>query len=94
MIFERPCGRFEFAPPAHPVIHNVSAEPASEPEEIRELIVKQLRSPVRWCDSVQKISDDGGGVFVEIGPNRVAGRADEKNPAQGRHPGASTTCST
>ncbi len=61
----------EFAPPAHPVIHNVSAEAASEPEEIRELMVKQLCSPVRWCDSVQKISDDGGGVFVEIGPNRV-----------------------
>ncbi len=61
----------EFAPPAHPVIHNVSAEAAEEPEEIRELMAKQLCSPVRWCDSVQKISDEGGGTFVEIGPGRV-----------------------
>ncbi len=63
--------KMTFAPPAHPVFHNVSAETASEPEEIRDLMAGQLCSPVRWCDSIRKISEEGGGAFVELGPGRV-----------------------
>ncbi len=53
------------------VVHNVSAEAASEPDEMREMMAKQLCSQVRWCDSIKKISEEGGKTFVELGPGRV-----------------------
>ncbi|MCP4689353.1 MAG: ACP S-malonyltransferase [Desulfobacterales bacterium] len=60
-----------FAAPRLPVIHNVSAESAPGPEEIREMMARQLCSRVRWCDTIKKISEEGGATFVELGPGRV-----------------------
>ncbi|WP_163101465.1 ACP S-malonyltransferase [Peribacillus alkalitolerans] len=54
-----------------PVISNVVANPISTPEEIKERLVEQLYSPVKWEDSVQKMLELGVTTFIEIGPGKV-----------------------
>jgi [acyl-carrier-protein] S-malonyltransferase len=57
--------------PRIPVISNVDAHPHDDPEEIRDLLVKQVVSPVRWEDSIRKMLGYGHAPFWEIGPGRV-----------------------
>ena len=54
-----------------PVISNVSAEPISEPTEIKEKLIEQLYSPVLWEDSVKTLLALGVDTFVEVGPGKV-----------------------
>jgi [acyl-carrier-protein] S-malonyltransferase len=61
----------ELRAPAFPVISNVTASPVSEPAESRELLVRQLTSPVRWVASCRAMLDGGAGRFLEIGPGNV-----------------------
>ena len=57
--------------PTIPVVSNVDAKPHDDPEEIREILVKQVVSPVRWEDSMRYLLNDGYKQFYEIGPGRV-----------------------
>ena len=61
----------EFKDPRYPVISNVTAGPIVRGEEARELLVRQLTSPVRWSASIAAMLDKGVKRFVEVGPNRV-----------------------
>jgi [acyl-carrier-protein] S-malonyltransferase len=54
-----------------PVYANVTAQPVQSAKEIRELLVQQLTSPVRWEKSVTKMISAGATTFVEIGPGKV-----------------------
>lgn len=54
-----------------PVLFNVTADYESDLSQIKELMTKQLCSPVRWYESVCRMQDDGMEVFVEVGPKRV-----------------------
>lgn len=54
-----------------PVIHNVSADISSDPSEIRVLVGKQLCSPVKWFDSINRLINEHIEIFVEIGPGTV-----------------------
>ena len=49
----------------------VDAAAHSEPAEIRDLLVRQLSSPVRWTDTVRALIDSGVEAIVECGPGRV-----------------------
>lgn len=61
-----------------PVLCNVTASPVTRAAEIRDLLYRQLFSPVRWCDSFEKAE---GGLAVEMGPGRVlAGLMRKINP--------------
>lgn len=60
-----------FNTPAVPVIVNVTASPVTDPEEIRELLVAQVFSPVLWQDSVEWLIAAGVDTFVEIGSGSV-----------------------
>ncbi|MNB95530.1 Malonyl CoA-acyl carrier protein transacylase [compost metagenome] len=60
-----------FNAPAVPVIVNVTAAPVTDPEEIRELLVRQVYSPVLWQDSIEWLIADGVDTFVEIGSGSV-----------------------
>jgi [acyl-carrier-protein] S-malonyltransferase len=60
-----------FMEPKQPVIFNVTAAPESEPGEIKELMARQLCSPVRWYDSMTRMQEDGVEVFAEVGPKKV-----------------------
>jgi [acyl-carrier-protein] S-malonyltransferase len=54
-----------------PVIANVTAEPMINKEEIKQKLIEQLYSPVRWEQSVNKMIELGVDTFVEIGPGKV-----------------------
>ncbi len=56
---------------AKPVYANVTAAPVSEPKEIRELLLRQLTSPVRWEETIVNMIQDGYDSFIEIGPGKV-----------------------
>jgi [acyl-carrier-protein] S-malonyltransferase len=60
-----------FRSPVCPVYQNIDAKPHTEPEIIKENLVKQLTAPVRWTQSVQNMIADGAVSFVELGPGTV-----------------------
>ncbi len=60
-----------FNTPACPIFQNVDGNPNTNPESIRENLVKQLTSPVRWTLSVQNMIAAGATHFVEVGPGNV-----------------------
>jgi [acyl-carrier-protein] S-malonyltransferase len=57
--------------PKLPVVSNVDARPHDDPDEIRQLLIKQILSPVRWEDSMRYLLEQGFDQFYEIGPGRV-----------------------
>ena len=60
-----------FQAPQKEVILNVTAAAATDPAEIREILARQLCSPVRWYDSMCLMKAAGVEVFVEVGPGKV-----------------------
>ena len=56
---------------AYPVVHNVDAEPNKEPSQVAEKLTRQVSSPVRWLESVQKLRSLGVEKFIEVGPGKV-----------------------
>lgn len=56
---------------AFPVVSNVNAEPVTDGNTIRQLLVAQAASPVRWIESVEQMGRLGCDLFVEIGPGKV-----------------------
>lgn len=61
----------ELFDPAFPVVSNVSAEPVTGAVEARDLLVRQLTSPVRWVASMRTMRGNGVSRFLEIGPGAV-----------------------
>lgn len=57
--------------PAIPVINNVDVTAANEPDAIRDALVRQLYSPVRWVETVEKMAASGVTQLVECGPGKV-----------------------
>lgn len=57
--------------PKLPVISNVDAQPHDDPEEIRELLVRQVVGPVLWEASMQRLLAAGVEEMYEIGPGKV-----------------------
>jgi [acyl-carrier-protein] S-malonyltransferase len=60
-----------FAAPRFPVASNVTGALVSEPEELRELLVRHVVSPVRWEACAQALRAAGAEVFLEAGPGDV-----------------------
>lgn len=60
-----------FHTPRCPIYQNVDAKPHTNPEEIKENLVAQLTSPVRWTASVMRMIGDGATEFTECGPGTV-----------------------
>jgi [acyl-carrier-protein] S-malonyltransferase len=61
----------KLAVPRVPVIANVTAEPVSDPERIRELLVEQVTAPVHWEESVQWLAAHGVTRALELGSGAV-----------------------
>lgn len=64
-------GKAEFRTPRCPVYQNVDAKPHTDPAEIRENLLTQLTSPVRWTQTVRNMIADGMTEFTECGPGQV-----------------------
>ncbi|MFD2110899.1 ACP S-malonyltransferase [Thiorhodococcus fuscus] len=57
--------------PVVPVLHNVSVTSADSVESLRDLLVRQLYSPVRWVETVQTVAKQGVETALECGPGKV-----------------------
>lgn len=60
-----------FSNPVCPVYQNVNAQPVTDPETIRQNLIKQLTAPVRWTQTVENMFADGATLFTELGPGKV-----------------------
>jgi [acyl-carrier-protein] S-malonyltransferase len=57
--------------PQVPVLHNADVAAYGAAEKIKDALVRQLYSPVRWVESVQKMAVDGVTIAAECGPGKV-----------------------
>lgn len=57
--------------PRLPVVANVDGQPHTDPDEIRDLLMRQIVSPVHWEQSVRWLMGNGFDEFYEVGPGRV-----------------------
>ena len=60
-----------FHTPACAVYQNTAAKAIMDKEEIKQNLIEQLTSPVRWTQSVQAMITDGASKFTEVGPGKV-----------------------
>jgi len=60
-----------FMPPNVIFISAVSGRPESDPERIRELMARQMTSPVRWTEVIRSLEELGIREAVEVGPGEV-----------------------
>ena len=60
-----------FRAPVCPVYQNVTALPSTDPEVIKDNLLRQLTSPVRWTQTIRNMVADGADSFLEIGPGTV-----------------------
>jgi [acyl-carrier-protein] S-malonyltransferase len=57
--------------PSVRVIHNVDVAEHTEPDAIRDALVRQLYQPVRWVETIQAMHAAGVDLFAECGPGKV-----------------------
>ncbi len=68
---EKAINNLRFKDAIVPVYSNVFAKPLTSAEEIKNALVLQLTSPVKWSQSLIKMKEDGFERFIEIGPGQV-----------------------
>jgi len=61
----------KFNIPICPIYQNVFAKSLINPDIIKENLILQLTSPVRWTQIIQNMIADGGNIFIEVGPGTV-----------------------
>ncbi|TQP31207.1 ACP S-malonyltransferase [Vibrio cholerae] len=62
---------FEFNAPQIPVINNVDVVAETDPVKIKDALIRQLYSPVRWTECVEQMSAQGVEKLIEMGPGKV-----------------------
>ncbi len=60
-----------FQQPRVPIYLNATAEPETDPERLRDLMSRQLTSPVRWAELIANLKAAGADTWVEVGPKNV-----------------------
>ncbi len=68
---ERALAEIEIGPLSFPVVSNVEGRPNSDASRVRELLVRQIDSPVQWSQSVSHMAEAGVDRALEIGPGKV-----------------------
>jgi [acyl-carrier-protein] S-malonyltransferase len=61
----------KFETPICPVYQNVKAQAVTNPDIIKENLISQLTSPVRWTQTMQNMLADGMNEYIEVGPGKV-----------------------
>lgn len=69
----------DFTDPAFPVVSNATAEPVTNGAAARELLVRQLTSPVRWTDSIGAMTAAGVDRYYELGAGKVLTTLNRRN---------------
>ena len=63
--------KLDFKQPKNKLISNVTAKEIENVGELRDLLIKQIESRVRWRESVINMIENGTNHFIEIGPGKV-----------------------
>lgn len=69
--FRQAINDVKFNKPEIPIVSNVTADFMEDPEEIKNLLIRQLSNSVRWVDSIKLLRDQGIDRFIEVGPGKV-----------------------
>ena len=69
--FRQFMGEISFSRPETPVLFNATAKSEDNTEEIKDIMARQLTSPVKWYDIILRMLDEQVDVFVEVGPKKV-----------------------
>ncbi|MCD6408039.1 ACP S-malonyltransferase [bacterium] len=70
-LLEEEIIKVDFKEPEIPVFLNYSGNLARDREEVKEGLVKQLYSPVKWLDIIKNMEKENVEIFVEVGPKKV-----------------------
>lgn len=68
---EKELENIEFSEFEIPVLCNVTADVITDKADLKELLVKQVKSSVRWSEIINKMIDMGVDTFIELGPSRT-----------------------
>jgi [acyl-carrier-protein] S-malonyltransferase len=68
---EADLNQLEFSDLLIPIVTNVDAGEVILGSEARDALVRQVSSPVRWLESVEKLISSGVDTFIEVGPGKV-----------------------
>jgi len=68
---EKAINNTDFKKPTCPIYQNVTASAVVDESEIKNNLISQLTSPVRWTHTVQQMIADGAKEFIEVGPGKV-----------------------
>ena len=63
--------KVQFTPLTIPYVTNVTAQYVEDVNKTKELLIKQVYSPVRWEESVKNMIEKGVDTFIEIGPGKT-----------------------
>jgi [acyl-carrier-protein] S-malonyltransferase len=63
--------KISIAPPKIAVVNNVDVSIETEPARIKDALVRQAASPVRWVETIRKVVDSGVTHLIECGPGKV-----------------------
>lgn len=70
-VMEAALGEIDLVRPVVPVMANVTAAPAENPDDLRRLLVEQVTALVRWRESVLAMRDAGVDTLIELGAGKV-----------------------
>jgi [acyl-carrier-protein] S-malonyltransferase len=71
LVMNEEIAKLKFKEPENILISNVTGKEISNSIELKDLLVKQIESRVRWRESVKLMIDKGITQFIEIGPGKV-----------------------
>ena len=80
---KEPLNNTSFSAPTVPVYMNVDAQPENDPEKIREKLVLQAMSPVRWEETLRNMAAKGIDTFIELGPGKTLASFVKKTFSEG-----------
>jgi [acyl-carrier-protein] S-malonyltransferase len=63
--------QFSFCKPLFPVYQNVTGLPETDPSRIKEQLLAQLTSPVKWKQTIEQMAKNGAESLIEVGPGKV-----------------------
>lgn len=69
--FKKALNEVEFSNPQFPVYSNVTGEPVINRIALKENVLKQLVSPVKWTQTLKNMQANEADTFVEVGPGKV-----------------------
>ena len=71
LVMREEIAKLNFKEPSNVLISNVTGKEISDSSELKELLISQIESSVRWRESVLLMIEKGVTEFIEIGPGKV-----------------------